>query len=562
MVNAFQRKKTVQPLGASQHGESAGSRDDALSKYTFGEALSKHTLDDPLVQRRPAKTVQGETKGGASQDPVHIDNGGGQALSKQERTQLGSVFDMDLSGVRIHTGSPAAQKLNAEALTHNGHVHVAGGSYSNDTLGHELGHLRQQNEGRVRANAMIAGVPLNDSSALESEADDAGRSAARALAGPSVHSAPTDGAESAGPGLVQRRETAQPVIQRKLKMVHGYTETMNWSSEAQELIEVYESFESLFAQVRDITSPHNRRMKGLSRFKTAIEASTIPNNAAVRKAKTVEIERQIETAKALYKDKTGRDAGEEDVDDIEDADASDFGVPDTGLLGETNHSGGGEDGSSSPMEGLRPSAAVSDEDAAKEAAEEGAPVKVRIKLAEEDLFTKRSGRLGEAEGTRSLGGEMNASSASGEASASVSLLMGKKGEKGTSIAATYARGRVKGEGTIGAKADASIGAEGSYDLSKGEADFGLKGKLAAFAGASFSTTPTVEFTDSAGTKLMGASATMGVNVGVGYEYEGECSLNDWRVVFKSKGKTALGLGMEWGVAFDVDLAALKTKLVG
>ena len=62
MVNAFQRKKTVQPLGASQHGESAGSRDDALSKYTFGEALSKHTLDDPLVQRRPAKTVQGETK--------------------------------------------------------------------------------------------------------------------------------------------------------------------------------------------------------------------------------------------------------------------------------------------------------------------------------------------------------------------------------------------------------------------------------------------------------------------------------------------------------------------
>ena len=53
-----------------------------------------------------------------------------------------------------------------------------------------------------------------------------------------------------------------------------------------------------------------------------------------------------------------------------------------------------------------------------------------------------------------------------------------------------------------------------------------------------------------------------MNVGVGYEYEGECSLNDWRVVFKSKGKTALGLGMEWGVAFDVDLAALKTKLVG
>ena len=55
---------------------------------------------------------------------------------------------------------------------------------------------------------------------------------------------------------------------------------------------------------------------------------------------------------------------------------------------------------------------------------------------------------------------------------------------------------------------------------------------------------------------------MGVSYGVGAEYEGEISMSNWRLVFKSKGKIAAGLGAEWGVALDLDLGALSSKAMG
>ena len=158
---------------------------------------------------------------------------------------------------------------------------------------------------------------------------------------------------------------------------------------------------------------------------------------------------------------------------------------------------------------------------------------------------------------------MSTQSAQGSASLGVSMFVGKKKEKtGTLVQGTYGQGRLKGEASLGVRGEASGSVEGGYDLSTGEVSGGLKGKASAFAGGSFSVTPTVEITDSSGARLGGGAATLGVSYGGGAEYEGELSLKAWRVVFKSKGKVALGLGAEWGVSVDLDLGAITKKALG
>lgn len=526
----------------------SGERGDALQ-----DSLGGKTWKDTVVQRR-SLVVQREVAGEPSGGDVPIDNGGGSALSAQAQQQLSGTFNTDLSSVRVHTGSSAATALGAEAFTQGHHIHMASSTVNHDTLGHELGHVEQQSRGQVRANGSVGGHALNDAPALESQADAAGRAASQALSGPATAGSMGEGGGPSGGGPVQRRAAA-PVIQRKLNMQAGYTEALNWSSEAVALIETYNEFESLYAQVAAVTSPNNRRMRRLKHFKTDIEAQVIPNDHAVRVQKTQEVEAEIAVAKALFKDVTGREAQAEEDDEIDDPDAD--GFDDVPYRSEQSFSGGGEEGSES-VGGLVPSA----DDAAREQAEEGAPVALRLVVPDIELF-KQQGRLGEAEGKAKAGGEVTQSGAKAEAGVGMSMVIGKKKEvTQTVVESTYARGRIKGEGTLGATMEGDLGVEGGYDFAEGQASAGLKGKAAAFAGGSFSVTPTVELTDSSGSKLAAGSATVGVSYGVGAEYEGEISMSNWRLVFKSKGKIAAGLGAEWGVALDLDLGALSSKAMG
>ncbi len=128
-------------------------------------------------------------------------NGGGEAGTVQRSSSAGTQTRMpnavqakmegalgaDFSDVRIHANSSKATDAGALAYTQGTDVHFAPGQYNpaqpggQRLLGHELAHVVQQKAGRVSPTAQLAsGALLNDSPALEQEADKLGAKAANA----------------------------------------------------------------------------------------------------------------------------------------------------------------------------------------------------------------------------------------------------------------------------------------------------------------------------------------------------------------------------------------------
>ena len=89
-------------------------------------------------------------------------------------TQMKEGFErssgLSFDDVRVHYNSDKPAQLQALAYTQGNDVHVAPGQEKH--LGHELGHVVQQKQGRVNPTVQMSGANINDDAALESEADD------------------------------------------------------------------------------------------------------------------------------------------------------------------------------------------------------------------------------------------------------------------------------------------------------------------------------------------------------------------------------------------------------
>jgi hypothetical protein len=91
-----------------------------------------------------------------------------QMLQNAEK-QSGLSFD----DVRVHYNSPKPAQLQALAYTQGEDVHIAPGQEQH--LGHELGHVVQQKQGRVQPTVQFSGVNANNDVGLENEADEFGQ---------------------------------------------------------------------------------------------------------------------------------------------------------------------------------------------------------------------------------------------------------------------------------------------------------------------------------------------------------------------------------------------------
>jgi ribosomal protein S18 acetylase RimI-like enzyme len=109
---------------------------------------------------------------------------GGRSISPPVRHKMERAFNTSFADVRVHEGNHA-HSLGAIAYTQSNHIHFAPGKYNPDTssgqalLGHELAHVVQQRQGRVKPTGQVKGLPLNDNPALEQEADRLGLRAAQ-----------------------------------------------------------------------------------------------------------------------------------------------------------------------------------------------------------------------------------------------------------------------------------------------------------------------------------------------------------------------------------------------
>lgn len=127
------------------------------------------------IQRKSAHNVE------AFRVPLRP-KAGGLPLPSDVRTKMETAFSADFSDVRVHIGHEATS-LGAIAYTWGTNIHFAPGQYNPHTLqgqkllGHELWHVLQQKQGRVR-NPFGGGVAVVQDHALEAEADRMGIKAA------------------------------------------------------------------------------------------------------------------------------------------------------------------------------------------------------------------------------------------------------------------------------------------------------------------------------------------------------------------------------------------------
>ncbi len=136
--------------------------------------------------RLPAGAAQPQMAGNAMQLPQNFAalgrRGMGKSLPEAVLRKMEAALNADFSDVRIHVG-PEAPGIGALAFAHGSDLFFAPGLYDPHTthgqrlLGHELAHVVQQRNGRVR-NPFGSGVAVVQDPALEAEADRLGMMAA------------------------------------------------------------------------------------------------------------------------------------------------------------------------------------------------------------------------------------------------------------------------------------------------------------------------------------------------------------------------------------------------
>ncbi|WP_227992743.1 DUF4157 domain-containing protein [Shewanella sp. YLB-07] len=93
------------------------------------------------------------------------------------KSGMENLSGMSLNHVKVHYNSPQPAAVQAHAFAQGSDIHVGSGQEKH--LPHELGHVVQQAQGRVKPTTSVAGMPVNDSSSLENEATVMGDKALR-----------------------------------------------------------------------------------------------------------------------------------------------------------------------------------------------------------------------------------------------------------------------------------------------------------------------------------------------------------------------------------------------
>ena len=103
--------------------------------------------------------------------------GNNTGLPDALKSGMESLSGLDMSDVRVHYNSTKPAAVQAHAYAQGNDIHVAPGQEKH--LAHEAWHVVQQKQGRVQPTSTVNGSAINDSSALEKEADIMGAKAAR-----------------------------------------------------------------------------------------------------------------------------------------------------------------------------------------------------------------------------------------------------------------------------------------------------------------------------------------------------------------------------------------------
>lgn len=130
--------------------------------------------EEEMMQSKMAgSSIQRKESGGGG-------TGSPSTLPDSLSTSASEQLQGDFSDVKVFPNSQKASELGALAYTQGTDIHFAPNAYDphsssgKSLIGHELTHVVQQSQGRVNATGEIDGMPLNDDTSLEREADEMG----------------------------------------------------------------------------------------------------------------------------------------------------------------------------------------------------------------------------------------------------------------------------------------------------------------------------------------------------------------------------------------------------
>ena len=137
------------------------------------EASTAAAVLDASSQNEGLQRKADMANGAAQREEVPRPNNTGMPDNLKSGIESLSGFSMD--DVRVHYNSSKPATVQALAYTQGTDIHVAPGQEKH--LPHEAWHVAQQMAGRVSPTTNINGMPVNDNTALEHEADVMGEKA-------------------------------------------------------------------------------------------------------------------------------------------------------------------------------------------------------------------------------------------------------------------------------------------------------------------------------------------------------------------------------------------------
>ncbi len=166
-ANQADMHSVLQKYAVAQRAEMPD--EDELLQGKFDVAQREELDDEEIVQGKFSDTVQRAENSQFSIPNSQLNKTG---IPDTMKSGFENMSGFSFDDVRVHYNSDKPAQLQALAYTQGSEVHIAPGQEKH--LGHELGHVVQQKQGRVQPTMQMKGVSVNDDEGLEREADRMG----------------------------------------------------------------------------------------------------------------------------------------------------------------------------------------------------------------------------------------------------------------------------------------------------------------------------------------------------------------------------------------------------
>lgn len=166
------QQKVARDLNRTSRVKGLVEMENALNRSSKVATQAKLAAQGPMNVLERGALVK-EKQAPAETHPPSNQTGLPDAL----KSGIEGLSGLAMDDVKVHYNSARPAQLRALAYTQGTNIDVAPGQEKH--LPHEAWHVVQQKQGRVKATMQMQGLPVNDDSVLEREADIMGAKAAR-----------------------------------------------------------------------------------------------------------------------------------------------------------------------------------------------------------------------------------------------------------------------------------------------------------------------------------------------------------------------------------------------